>query len=193
MAIRRDRSVATLGLETVTLDPHRAAAASVRLCRLAPMSADEHATRMATVDDASSIGRLLDAFNTEYGVASPGAEVLGRRLRTLLAGDHTFALVAGTPPVAVALVTLRPNVWYAGQVALLDELYVVPDLRGQGIGSRLIALLLATARERSVDLIEINVDEGDVDAQRFYARHGFTAIEPNTSERAFYYWQELNA
>jgi len=37
-----------------------------------------------------------------------------------------IALLAGEPPVAVALLTLRPNVWYEGQVALLDELYVAP-------------------------------------------------------------------
>ena len=44
----------------------------------------------------------------------------------LLATDETVAILAGTPAVAVALVTLRPNVWYAGRVALLDELYVAP-------------------------------------------------------------------
>ena len=45
--------------------------------------------------------------------------------------------------------------------------------------------------ERGVDLIEINVDEGDVEAQRFYERHGFSATESGSTERAFYYSQEL--
>jgi GNAT superfamily N-acetyltransferase len=147
--------------------------------------------RLATADDADEVARLLHAFNTEFDTPSPGPAVLAPRLRTLLAGDETFAIVAGTPPVALALVTLRPNVWYAGPVALLDELYVVPHLRSQGIGSRVIDLLVSTARDRSVDLIEINVDEGDVDAQRFYERHGFSGSEPHTGERAFYYSQEL--
>ena len=159
------------------------------------MSADEPTQewtpRLATVDDADDVARLLHDFNTEFGWPSPGPGVLAPRLRALLAGDETFAIVAGTRPVAVALVTLRPNVWYQGRVALLDELYVVPDLRSRGIGSRVIDLLMSTARERDVDLIEINVDEGDVDAQRFYERHGFTGIEPETGERAFYYQQEL--
>ena len=76
-------------------------------------------------------------------------------------------------------------------MALLDELYVVPDLRSQGIGSAIVHLLLATAKATGVDLIEINVDEGDVDAQRFYERHGFAGTEPGSTERAFYYAQEL--
>jgi len=162
-----------------------------RFSRVPSMNPDQHATRSANVDDAHAIGHLLHDFNTEFGEPSPGAEVLEARLRMLLGGGRTLALVSGTPPIAVALVTLRPNVWYAGQVALLDELYVVPERRGQGIGSALITHLLSTALALSVDLIEINVDEGDVDAQRFYQRHGFTAVAPDSPERAFYYWQDI--
>ena len=98
-----------------------------------------------------------------------------------------------SPPVAVALVTLRPNVWYAGQVAVLDEMYVVPELRGQGIGSAVIEYLMSISPARRVDLIEINVDEGDVDAQRFYERHGFSMTERGSTERSYYYFQELAA
>jgi hypothetical protein len=36
-----------------------------------------------------------------------------------------------------------------------------------------------------------NVDEADVDAQRFYERHGYTGHEPATGERAYYFSREL--
>ena len=148
--------------------------------------------RLATVQDADEVARLLHDFNVEFDTPTPGVEVLSSRLRVLLAGEETFAILAGgSSAVAVALVTLRPNVWYAGPVALLDELYVVPALRGRGIGSTVVDLLMSTARKRSVALVEINVDEGDIDAQRFYERHGFAATEPGTTERAFYYFREL--
>ena len=68
---------------------------------------------------------------------------------------------------------------------------MVPELRGHGIGATVVELLVASCRERGVDLIEINVDEADVDAQRFYERHGFSGVQPDTGERAFYYSQEL--
>jgi GNAT superfamily N-acetyltransferase len=157
------------------------------------MSQDEWQPRLATADDAKEIARLLHDFNSEYDWPSPDVEVLAPRLRALLAGDETFAVIAGPPTasVAVALATLRPNVWYAGPVALLDEMYVAPELRGQGIGSAVLQIFISESRRRGVDLIEINVDEGDVDAQRFYERHGFSGTEPGTAERAFYYFQEL--
>lgn len=145
----------------------------------------------AGAGDAEEIARLLHDFNTEFDTPSPGADVLASRLRELLRGPETIAILAGRPAAAVALVTLRPNVWYRGPVAMLDELYVVPQLRGEGIGSTLIDELLSISRARGVDRIEINVDEGDVDAQRFYERHGFASTEPGASERAFYYAMEI--
>jgi GNAT superfamily N-acetyltransferase len=147
--------------------------------------------RRATVPDAGEVAHLLDRFNREYDTPSPGPEVLTARLAGLLAGTHTFALLSGEPCAGVALVTLRPNVWYPGPVALLDELYVVPKQRSNGIGSAIISRLIADAHAIGVGLIEINVDQADVDAQRFYERHGFSGLEPDTGERAFYFSQEL--
>ena len=147
--------------------------------------------RMATVADADRIGRLLHDFNREFDTPTPEPSVLADRLRRLLGGESTFALLAGDPAVAVALVTVRPNVWFDGPVALLDELYVRPELRSQGLGSAIVERLMAECRARGVELLEINVDDGDVDAQRFYRRHGFLPHEPDGDERASYWWQEL--
>lgn len=147
--------------------------------------------RLAAVEDAREVARLLHDFNTEFDTPSPGVEVLTPRLERLLGGKRVFAVLAGEPAVSVALITLRDHVWYDGPVALLEELYVAPEMRDRGIGSKVIDLAQSTARERGVELIEINVDEGDVDAMRFYERHGFTAIEPTTGERAFYFHREL--
>jgi GNAT superfamily N-acetyltransferase len=146
---------------------------------------------VALPTDADEVARLLHDFNVEFATATPGAEVLGHRLRRLLADEATFAILAGRPAVAVALVTLRPNVWFEGPVALLDELYVEPHLRGCGIGTTIIDLLVTTVGSRGVALVEINVDEGDTDARRFYERHGFAATEPGSTERALYYFREL--
>jgi GNAT superfamily N-acetyltransferase len=147
--------------------------------------------RLAGAVDAPEVARLLHDFNTEFDSPSPGPEVLTTRLRRLLEDERTFAVLAGRPSLGVAIVTLRPNVWTDGPVALLDELYVVPARRGRGVGTVLLRCFLDQARRSGCELAEINVDEGDVDARRFYERNGFSAVEPDTGERALYYSQPL--
>lgn len=156
------------------------------------MTDDHTAVRLATPDDAAVLAQLLHDFNTEFDTPSPGPAVLAPRLAELLSAGSTFAVLAGAPAVGLALVTVRPNVWYDGPVALLDELYVTPERRNGGLGTALLAEVIDQAVARAVELVEINVDEGDVDAQRFYVRHGFSATEPDTGERAFYFFRELS-
>ncbi|SFR93487.1 Ribosomal protein S18 acetylase RimI [Microbacterium sp. cf046] len=158
-----------------------------------PEIAEEPAVRRAGPRDAAAVARLLHDFNTEFDTPTPGTATLTARLESLLGQPSTVAYLAGDPAAGVALVTLRANVWYDGQVALLDELYVAPDRRDHGIGAAMIRRLIADAEEWGLAAIEINVDAGDVDAQRFYERHGFSGADPDTGERAYYYALELEA
>lgn len=148
---------------------------------------------MATVAEADTVARLLDAFNQEFHTSTPGPGILTIRLRRLLIGGEVIALLVGDPAVTVALVTLRPNVWYDGPVGLLDELYVTPQLRRQGLGSRLLAAVEAVIQARGAELLEINVDGQDSDARRFYERHGYTNTEPGQNQPSLYYYRQLTA
>ena len=141
--------------------------------------------------DAAAAAVLLDQFNREFGSPTPGPEVLASRLARLLAGPDVLALLAGDLPAGLALLTFRPNVWYDGPVGLLDELYVVPPQRGLGIGSALLHAAEAATRQRGGELLEINVDGQDLDARRFYERHGYTHTEPGQSEPSYYYYREI--
>jgi GNAT superfamily N-acetyltransferase len=147
--------------------------------------------RVADVAEAATVAALLDAFNREFDTPTPGPTVLSTRLEQLLAGPHVFAVLAGEPSMAVALVTMRPNVWYDGPVALLDELYVEPRYRSRGTGSAVLAQVETEARRRGAELLEINVDGEDADARRFYERHGYTNTEPGQDEPMLYYYREL--
>lgn len=147
--------------------------------------------RMALSDEAGLVAQLLDDFNREYDTPSPGPDVLTARLQHLLAGREVVAVLIGDPAAGVGLLTLRPNVWYAGPVGLLDELYVVPSRRGSGLGSALLRAVEQAVRERGGELLEINVDGDDAAARRFYERHGYRNSEPGTDEQLLYYFREL--
>ena len=134
---------------------------------------------------------MLHDFNTEFGTPSPGTGELESRLSQLLAGEDVVVLLAGEPPTGLAVLSFRPNVWYPGPVAILDELYVRPDRRGRRLGSALLAASCELVRGRGGALLEINVDGEDTDARRFYEARGFTNTEPNGTEPMLYYYREL--
>lgn len=142
--------------------------------------------RMATAADAALLGRLLEDFNAEFDTKTESAEILGDRFARIMAEDTVLVLVADDG-AGFALLTLRPAIWFDGPVAVLDELYVVPDRRGHGIGTAMIAAARAVLRERGCPEIHINVDEVDADARRFYERHGFVNLEPGTDLRMLCY------
>ena len=147
--------------------------------------------RRATVGDAAVVAEMLDAFNREFDTPTPGAEYLTGRMRTLLAGDDVVALLGGEPPVGLAVVSFRPSLWYDGPAAVLDELYVQPDVRGQRHGHAMLEAACELARSRGAETLDINVDGVDVDARRFYEAHGFTNTEPGQTEPMYCYYRDL--
>ncbi|GLY64093.1 GNAT family N-acetyltransferase [Amycolatopsis taiwanensis] len=151
----------------------------------------ERPVRQAVASDAAVAAELLDAFNREFDSPTPGTAALTERLRELIPGDQVVVLLAGEPAVGVAVLSFRPNVWHKGPSALLDELYVRPDRRGQRFGHFLLEAACRLARERGAEELEINVDGDDIDTRRFYESHGFTNTEPGATEPMFYYYRAV--
>jgi GNAT superfamily N-acetyltransferase len=145
----------------------------------------------ATAEHARPVAEMLDDFNREFGEPTPGADVLEQRLRALLDRDDVAVLLPDDALDGLALLTFRPGVWDEGPVALLEELYVKPPLRNRGIGTELLHEAFAVARAQGSSTFEVNVDEEDVDARRFYERHGVLPIEPGREYRSFYYSRTL--
>lgn len=146
--------------------------------------------RRATPDDAAVLGRLLWDFNTEFATETDDADVLTARFARLLPLDDIVAVLAEDgdgAPVGFALLSLRPAIWFDGPVSQLEELYVVPDLRSQGIGTQLLDLSRRLARDLGSPEMHIGVDEVDVDTRRFYERHGFRTIEDGVDYRMLLY------
>ncbi|MEU9830835.1 GNAT family N-acetyltransferase [Streptosporangium sp. NPDC048047] len=82
------------------------------------------------------------------------------------------------------VVLLDDEVWVTGpdgEVAAfaalgdgwLEHLYVAPEAQGRGFG----AALLALAKERRPDGLDLHVFQENAGARRFYERHGFTLVE----------------
>lgn len=144
--------------------------------------------------DTATLGRLLYDFNTEFGAPTPDAEEFAGRLRDQLPSYGMDAFLAeddqGTA-TGFALVSSRPTPYFDGPLVQLEELYVLPRLRDQGIGTVMLDAVVEFARSEGSEEIHIGVDEIDTDTRRFYERHGFVNIQPGEDFRMLMYLREL--
>lgn len=144
--------------------------------------------RQAMTEDATEIARLLDDFNQEFGEPTPGIEALTARSRRLLEEGEMVVLLAGDGPDGLSLLRFRPSVWTGEPEAHLQELYVVPDRRGQGIGRRLLEETIVLARDAGATGIDLNTGATDTAARALYESMGFTNAEggPDGPSMLFY-------
>lgn len=144
--------------------------------------------RKAEAGDARELARLLHDFNTEYDDYTPGVEALTRILAGLLGNGEATALLAGDGPDGLAVLRYRTALWTGRPEAHLQELYVVPALRGRGIGRALLEATMAEARRAGATGIDLNTGETDVEARGLYESSGFTnrEISPDGPSMLFY-------
>ena len=132
-------------------------------------------------DGFAEAAQLLHDFNEEYDEPSPPPDEVAGRLAELVEGDHVAVLLVRAretgEAVGVAVMRVQPSLWSQANEVYLAELYVKPDLRGQGYGRELITEVLRVARERGADYAFLVTSEEDRLAQRLYEAAGFRKTE----------------
>jgi GNAT superfamily N-acetyltransferase len=135
-----------------------------------------YALRQATRADLPDIARLVrglaeyERLAHEFTAGQPEFDAL------LFAPDHvaeaTLAEIPGRAPVGIALWYRTVNT-FKGQVGLfLEDLFVEPDQRGNGIGHGLLRHLARIAIERNYNVIEWRVLDWNEPSIQFYERIG---------------------
>jgi GNAT superfamily N-acetyltransferase len=149
----------------------------------------DHAIRRAGVADARDVGRLLHDFNTEYDDFTPGAEALGRRISELLESGDVTVLIGGDGPDGLALLRFRPSLWSETLDCYLEELYVVPDRRGEGLGQALMEAAIDTARKEGAAHMDLGTAETDTAARALYEKLGFDNHEGKPDGPVNYFYE----
>jgi GNAT superfamily N-acetyltransferase len=126
---------------------------------------DDPNVRGAGAADATAIGRLLHDFNSEYDEPTPGPEAVAKRIRELLANGEVTVLLAGDGPDGLAVLRFRRAIWTEALDCFLEELYVVPDRRGHGLGRALMEAAIELARQRGATYMDLGTGKDDVAAR----------------------------
>ena len=91
--------------------------------------------------------------------------------------DVSVFLLAGPPHTGVAQLRFREYLITGEPMSYLEELYVVPDRRGEGHGRALMEAAIAAARERGATTMELGTATNDRAARGLYESLGFTNLE----------------
>jgi ribosomal protein S18 acetylase RimI-like enzyme len=145
--------------------------------------------RLAGSGDAADIGRLLHDFNTEFGDHTPGPEAVAKRIGELLESGDVTVLLGGDGPDGLALMRFRPSLWSETLDCYLEELYVVPHRRGQGLGRALMEAAMDVAREKGAGYMDLGTAETDTAARALYEKLGFDNHEGKPDGAVNYFYE----
>ena len=96
-------------------------------------------------------------------------------LAELLRNPHyglTYLVREQQTPIAYLVICFDYSLEYRGKGAWIDELFVEPSHRGQGLGTQLLDLAERASREHGAQFLHLEVSHGNR-ANELYRRRGF--------------------
>jgi len=130
----------------------------------------------ATKDDIPQLVALLGILFSQEADFSPDADLQARGLSQIIESPQVgIILVARHGNKIGGMVNLLFTISTAegGPVCWLEDMVVRPELRGSGLGSRLLAAAIDHARDHGFLRITLLTDKDNSGARRFYQRNGF--------------------
>jgi ribosomal protein S18 acetylase RimI-like enzyme len=127
-----------------------------------------------TLDHLEAITPLFDAYRIFYGQTSDLAAAR-EFLRQRLLLRETVLFLALENDTALGFTQLFPSFTSVGMQRLwiLNDLYVIPEARGQRVGEKLIERALAHAKASGATGVVLETAHTNTSGQKLYERMGF--------------------
>jgi GNAT superfamily N-acetyltransferase len=133
-------------------------------------------TEPATLEDLPQLCDLLASLFEDERDFAPDRARQEAALRAILAAPETgriFVRREGGRVVAMASLLFVISTAEGGRVAWLEDVVVVRDRRGTGVGRALVDDVVAASRALGCRRLTLLTDDDNARAQRLYARAGF--------------------
>jgi ribosomal protein S18 acetylase RimI-like enzyme len=151
--------------------------------------ASDPRVRRASAGDARAAAEIMHLFNVEYDEPIDEPDVLERRYRDQLESGDLVVLLAGDGPDGFAQVRFKGQIYSDAPDAYLEELYVIPDRRGEGLGRALLEAAIEEARSGGADHMDLGTSEDDTAARGLYESAGFTNREGRPDGPVMLYYE----
>jgi ribosomal protein S18 acetylase RimI-like enzyme len=130
----------------------------------------------ATVNDIPELCQLLAVLFSQEAEFTPDHQAQQTGLQAIISNpDLGIILLARHNNKVVGMVSLLFSISTAlgGRVAMLEDMVVLPEQRGLGMGSALLNAAIKIARDNSCQRITLLTDSDNAIAQGFYEKQGF--------------------
>jgi ribosomal protein S18 acetylase RimI-like enzyme len=133
--------------------------------------------RPAAEEDEQALLRMMrNLAEQEPGAYFFNEPVVREVLRKFLASPElgqAWVFLDEEILVGYIVLTFGYSFEYHGRDSFIDELYIEPQYRRQGIGKRAMQFVEERARELGVNAIHLEVDQGNDPAAELYRRAGY--------------------
>lgn len=125
--------------------------------------------------DADTLVELARSFHREDGHPLDAAGEAA--LRQIAQGEpfaRAWLVRQDDQTLGYVIITLGFSIEYGGRDGFIDDLYLVPEARGRGLGRALLDFTLARAAELGIRTLHLEVETDNERATRLYRTAGFT-------------------
>jgi ribosomal protein S18 acetylase RimI-like enzyme len=132
--------------------------------------------RAATWADLAQILAFMEALYSEDGSTPLARDGAAGALRELLEDrerGQVWLIEVARAPAGYLILTWGYSLEFHGRDAFIDELYVAPIYRGEGVGREAVVFAERECRARGIRALHLEVEPGNNRAQALYVGSGF--------------------
>lgn len=134
--------------------------------------------RWATRWDRKPLTEMIAELARQHGVLASTETVSAAFDYVLSHPDHARVAVAQREEdkelLGTASLHQAYSTWNAAPYGTIEDFFVLPDLRGTGVGTAILELLVGEARRRGYCRVELQVRDTNERARRFYESRGLS-------------------
>lgn len=136
--------------------------------------------RPATLEDTGLFLRLVEELAVYERMAPPNAEAKARLIEDLFGPKPFYQLILAIKngrPVGYAAYFYTYSTFVGRRTLYLEDLFVLPEARGDGAGHRLLVTIARVALAEGCGRLDLIVLKWNEVAHRFYEKHGVKRME----------------
>jgi GNAT superfamily N-acetyltransferase len=135
--------------------------------------------KIASIEDLEILLPLVRAFH-EFEDLHITEEQRKNSLTALLANVELggiWLIYANRQPVGYIALCLGYSIEFAGKDAFIDEFYITPEFRGQGLGKQTLEFIKIAAKDLDIRAIHLEVARTNTNAHKLYTYSNFKVRE----------------